>query len=568
MRLLSCLFCLFTLAAYGQNTNYYSEGKSDPEALRGLIKERGYQALSEFDTVSIDPVLIYAIYFKNNKMGLLDHTGKEITPAVYDRIPGLDKSRYENQNIYHKFWTVVKNKRFGLIDRAGKIVFDTKYRNIVYVKTMSGKRFVDRFYEAWDDDGRIEIINTSGIIEKVVQNVGVFDEPEEVYPMENYNYNEYPVYEMENSKQTGKYGQLWQRNFPPYFVFKNIKLKKFGLMNVATGDTLIPFIYDWIGINKYFDVQLMVMDSARFNAGYYTRKELHGLADTNGNILFEPVYKKIDRIDRVFQVVNHQDNMALYSLDGKALSAFIYGPQMHGRNGDYMVLRKGLRWGLVTMQGKAVTPFDYDGFSFISVFDSPTPIIIVGREWKEAIMDHSGKLLCPFTYSRIIPEVNVQAGGSGTIKLETYFIARRPNQYYFIASGIHDVKNSLRYGIMDTNYNELVPCQYSHMIKCNNPSFAIVRKDSLWGILNIETNTYLVEPEIEHAPKEMNPSCFLYRINGKYRVLNEGGKIVVPFIEEKEFNIELTFNGLAKVTRHDGYTVYYDFLGNRVLVGE
>ena len=90
-------FILFTIIlTFGQSIaqkpfKINSEGELSKSQYEKLLKSKGYDAVSNFDTVNVNPLLIYAVYVKKGKLGILDHTGKEITEAKYDRIWGLQK---------------------------------------------------------------------------------------------------------------------------------------------------------------------------------------------------------------------------------------------------------------------------------------------------------------------------------------------------------------------------------------------------------------------------------------------------------------------------------------------
>lgn len=569
MRILSFLLCLLSLSAYGQNSKYYSDGKTNDDEVQQLIKAKGYQALSGFDTVSIDPVLIYAIYFKNNKMGLLSHTGKEITPAIYESFPGLENTSGSNQFSYHKHWTVKREGKYGMVNLLGKEVVPPKFINITYIQSVNEQSgwYIDEYYLAQISDEAMITISTLGEMGDIPDEAEydeVNDDMLDIYT------HEVPDYLVEkNEADYPDYGQVWHSTNYPYVVYKNLTLEKCGLMNVETGDTLIPFIYDGMSVNYTYDVQLNIWDSTT-GQGRYKRivKQRHGMADTNGRILFEPIYQSVYRFNDVYQVVDMNNKMALYSLSRRALGGFIYGPEMGSGNGTYMVLQKGEKWGLVNMEGEAVTTFEYDGFSFPAYHDLPTSIIIVQKEGKVAVMDFSSAtILTPFTYSQIIPECNVESGGFG-IHEAFRFISNRRNLYFFVARVKMNLSgpNLTQYGIMDTNYRELIPCQFDQMIKCYERSLVIVRKDNHWGILNLNTKEYLVPFLLTSQPEEVNYRYFLYSKEGKYGMIDYSGNVVIPFVEEQAFRREYYYTGLTRVYRYDGYAAYYDGMGNRVEV--
>ncbi|MFZ4058940.1 MAG: WG repeat-containing protein, partial [Ferruginibacter sp.] len=100
-----------------------------------IKKSRQYEALSRFDTVSKKPLLVYAIYVKNNKLGIVNHLGVEVTPALYDDISGLNISYTTVMFGFHNHYPVVIDKKYGLITNTGKVILPVKYNYITYEKS-------------------------------------------------------------------------------------------------------------------------------------------------------------------------------------------------------------------------------------------------------------------------------------------------------------------------------------------------------------------------------------------------------------------------------------------------
>ena len=81
--------CTLAFTARGQQPFRINDlGEVTDPGFPAFIRQHQYQAVSGFDTVSKKPLLIYALYVRDNKLGILDNSGHEVTPAVYDKIDG------------------------------------------------------------------------------------------------------------------------------------------------------------------------------------------------------------------------------------------------------------------------------------------------------------------------------------------------------------------------------------------------------------------------------------------------------------------------------------------------
>jgi len=172
------------------------------------------------------------------KWGIIDKTGKEIIPLIYDWIYGfyygnelaeveldgryglLNKSGtlvlpaiYEWVNLYHDFGTIFIDEKHGLIDKAGKVIIQPEYEWI----------------DGWNNVDGVIIMGKdkkSGLMEyatgKVVMQPGIYDY----------------LWWIGNSFAVGVTGQ-WPND-------------KYGMVNKA-GETVLPAEYDYIG---YFSEDL------------------------------------------------------------------------------------------------------------------------------------------------------------------------------------------------------------------------------------------------------------------------------------------------------------------------
>lgn len=83
-----------------------------------LKKEKGYDGIGKFDTISLNPLLIYAGTVKDNKLGVIDLYGKEILKNEYKQIRGIYNT-WTGLPGYHDHFLLQNEKGWAISDYYG-----------------------------------------------------------------------------------------------------------------------------------------------------------------------------------------------------------------------------------------------------------------------------------------------------------------------------------------------------------------------------------------------------------------------------------------------------------------
>ena len=153
--------CFYIHAQYNFDVDHLGEITNNLEYER-LMTDREYQVLSAFDTISKLPLKVYAVAGRNNKFGIIDTNGEEITPIIYDDI-WLDyvdiklNSKQDSKTTYSII--AVKHERFGLLDLHGNEITDFKYK-FMDRNQLNGKNI----FVAWDKNINVFNFDSKGTI--------------------------------------------------------------------------------------------------------------------------------------------------------------------------------------------------------------------------------------------------------------------------------------------------------------------------------------------------------------------------------------------------------------------
>lgn len=213
-----------------------------------------------------------------------------------------------------------------------------------------------------------------------------------------------------------------------------------------------------------------------------------GLINKNGKLVVPCEYKEIfvyveDKYIRATQ----SGNSAIYNLNGDVL--------LHGdfddikswwnmKNG-YCEVKKNGKYGVVNREGKLIIPCEFDGISY---YNAKEGLCGVAIKSKNGVYDvKNNKLVVPCQYGHV--------------------------KYYYVhlGHGYVVINDEKKYGFVNNQAKEAVPCTYSY--------------------LRTQKTPYLIAAKGGNRPSDVSPSpqsdCEVE--NGQWGVLDLDGNEVVPF---------------------------------------
>jgi len=426
------------------------------------------------------------LYYRDKKWGLIDSTGVEITPPLYDEAnPTIAENIIAQQN-----------NKWGMINNRGKMLLPFEYDEIrldrasllsgynsLAIKSenqydMTGINLSDYYYFLVKKGSKYGMMskNLKMILPVEYDKIGL-----QGYTSTAYN-NTVNTNIMVMKDNKWGYANLAGKLITPLkydemdgmrYNLTQVKLNnKLGLVN-SVGKEIAPCIYESISINS---LPLIVVRKSGF----------YGLIDHKGKIVKQTIYKNI------------RNDM----LNGKVIYRINYQGKM----------------GIVDKTGKQIFPFLYDNVEKVPS-NKPSLHFMVSNKTLYGITDSVGKVIVPLLYVHIA----IIDNAFGTSK--TYYM-------------VTDTKT----GIVDDKGKQVIPCLYQRLDVFGNKLIA-ARKDNHYGLINLtgDSVTAFIYDQLYQRG-----AGYVFGLNHKYGILNlEGKEIIAPvydFIPE-------AFNNVFFVTR-------------------
>lgn len=294
----------------------------------------------------------------DGKKGIVDYSGREVLPVEFDKI---------SIQGWSTAFQVVKDGKYGWYTQTGRELIP-----VIYDKLEDFGSFQPKYKGLFKAsiDGKSGIIDTNGI----------------VVPIE--------------------YDRLWSIYDGRYFVVTQDE--KLGLYDTK-GTLVLPAKYDWISQSKAVDVEtlLLVKDGLH---GYYI----------NQDTIIEPQFKIIEHIHNrdLLKMRNRGANSymraqntkgkwgVINEFNGKIIVPFKYDeiPQMvDARSGNFFIVRKKSKYGLVSDKGKTSVPLIYSSlnghYTMWDVFGNDSTFYLVARKkGRVGAINYFNETQIPFEY--------------------------------------------------------------------------------------------------------------------------------------------------------------------------
>ncbi|CAM3478500.1 WG repeat-containing protein [Flavobacterium longum] len=528
---------LLAVPGYAQKTfPLNGRGEVTDNSLDKIIKSRGYDVVSAFDTVWKKPVLIYAEYVKDGKFGIIDHTGKEITKPIYDEIVGLNRGITPNLFAYPAHYTVKENGKYGMITRTGKVLIPSVHKYLYY-------RTKDSLVEV-TEEGEEYTMNLKG---KRVEAKPEYEEqqpqydrrPDKVLSPDGKTYSLYDAYSRKESV-VPNLGTVVQ-NLVDAVVFKDANGKT-GLYHVRQKKLVIPFEYEEIkyGFKGYFQVK---------------KDKKWGVMDSIGAVTIPLQYEYIGLTSAGYSAYADK-KYTMYGENGKKLSDLSFDKYSYlGANG--MILSVNGKYGLMGKDGKTLAPFEHDEMTVPEDHDLPFTIIVARKNGKLGVLDFSGKIWSDFTYDMVLPE-SLLFSDSRTMTPVFNGYANQPNRFHFVQVGQH-------YGIVDNEFKTIIEPTYDYFLKSPDRSVLLAKKKGKWGMIDLSEKV-IIPFEYDYQPEYKDGNYQLSK-DRKIGIVNRDGKPLLPFGGTRDLDSDFIYKGLWRMTDYQDRTFFFlDYAGRKSAV--
>lgn len=452
-------------------------------------------------------------YKKENKYGIINFEGKQITKAIYDEIDSF--SNREGQLL------VKQGDKYGIINIKGNKIVDIQYNQIVsdnYYKQQGGYKYSGYIIGIKTNEGyRYGYLNYDGKeILKCQYNelsriIDIEDEKDLCLICAKdgrYGLNRNGINIIANEYQSIRYDKTTNN-----VVVE--KSKKYGVSNL-NGKIIIPLDYIQIDINGMY---------------LYAKKEQGTIVfDKDGkevNMSADSVKLQVENEEYIINI-NSIEGMTLYGVtnkDGRTLikSEYTYIEYLYDKY--FIACGKDGKLGILDDKGNINLELKYD--SIQRVQDTKIIQAVKGQNNVTELYSNSFKKICE------IENINIE-------KINNYLkVFNEKELYYFNQDGKEVQTNNVypdntifasknkdgKWGFIDKNNNNVVDYTYDRVTEVNKYGFAGVQKDGMWGVVN-QDGKIIVQPKYT-IPNEIEPQF----IKNFYKVTYGFGEVYYKNME-------------------------------------
>lgn len=484
---------------YNQDTKEYATVVYNGKKEEILSNYNNVQAVAIFTNINSTPYERSVLTYKENgKYGLIDLQGKEITKPIYDEISSI--------NYKEGTFLVKQNEQEGIINMKGKTIIKCEYESVTsdnyYNEDQNNEKAGFIVSKKTDDGYRYGYINYRG--SKIVK--PIFTQLERVT-------------EISDDKNI-------------YFIaFKDGQA---GLLK--NNKEIVNYEYEDIQYNVLSDVFII------------QRNGKYGSTTREGKTILYPEYSSVYTGGIYINAV--KDNVIeVFDLQGNKIGTDINSKIKTENSNYYITIDKNNIYKVVDANENVIINNDYNYMEYL-----PGDYFIVARDSKNGVVDINGKSVIELKYDSIsrINETNIlQAETNKSIELynlnmkkittmsnatikevkddKEYILLFSENDFKYLDKDGNILKaqelfkeNNLfaknvngKWGFVDKNGNLKVQNKYEVVTDFNKYGFAGIKKDGKWGVIDQEG--HIVQEPIYEL--KWNMPEFIgkyYRVNAWY----------------------------------------------------
>ncbi len=415
-----------------------------------------------------------SLFKEGDKYGYIDKKGVKVVPAKYSWGKMFTNGFAEVQN----------NMMTGIIDETGKEIIPTIYDRVEIVKNGKTVYFEITKGDIRDPGSSRGITNTKGelLIPLGEDNFTIYSSSiDNIFLVESKSKKGYQLYELGK----GLYGQRFE-DFSGLFneglmcVKKKYRDNKYGFINTA-GELVIPFKYSsgrfYGGVVNVSDEKLGSIALDKTGAivarkydktlntfeglTQYSLNGLIGFIDVQGNYITQPEYNKVNDFKEGMAVVKKGNKYGALNTAGTLAVPLQYDDIANFSEGVAKV-EVNKKCGYVDMQGKEIIPVECDVCG--TFIDGLAP---VQKQGKFGFINREGKTVIPFIYesatnfSEEVAFVKLN-GLYGLINTSgMVLISPRFTEAKSFAEGLAAVKDGDSWGFIDHAGNVVLPFKYT-----------------------------------------------------------------------------------------------------------
>jgi WG containing repeat len=428
-----------------------------------------------------------------NLMGLIDSLGNLRINFSYQQIYPAGNNLL-----------VMKNDKWGIIDKNENIIVPLQYEEVVYeneeLLMLKQQSKITTLY----------LIKTTESIP-----VDDYDELQGIDQQE-----EKKLIQIKKGGKIGLMGADYKVVTPPIYdicesnYYSQPKLarvaanKKWGYINPATGKVIIPLIYEHAEPFEENSIALVQQEGE------------WQCIDSLGNSLspcsLTPVWREKKPIgkNKGWIIKDDRGYYGIMNNDEQVVLPLIYRSIWQGTNEDFLrIFLNDKQCGLADESGKELLPCVYDRINNFSEYG----VAIVMKDDLMGLINKRFQLIAPCAYSS--------------------FLYTNHQLLVFSKNG--------KYGAMDSKGKTVITAVYDHLWTFNEAGYAQAMKDSLYGIIDLQQQE-IVPIKYKTLSSEFINNRVWFGQNKKIGFLAAGGAVAIPAVYDYANNFDQPITSVRK----------------------
>ncbi len=254
-----------------------------------------------------------------------------------------------------------------------------------------------------------------------------------------------------------------------------------------------------------------------------------GYVNRLGTMVIPPKYEEAIKFVKNRAIVKDAGSYFLIDLAGKKVCKLPGQPGTY-REGSFIHVKKGEKWGCADLTGKLVTPFKWDAVGAATgrgLFSEGLAPVLLGEKW--GYINQQGKLVIPCKWDLVgdfsegLAYIEGQGKWGFIDKTGKVVIKAREMKKRF-SEGLASVKRKDKWGFVNQQGRLVVPCKYDSVRKFSE-GLAAVKLGNKWGYVNQQAK--LVIPcKYEIAGNFSNGHAIVVEKPGKTLFIDKTGKTI------------------------------------------
>jgi tetratricopeptide (TPR) repeat protein len=322
-----------------------------------------------------------------------------------------------------------------------------------------------------------------------------------------------------------------------------------GLIN-AEGKEVLPFEYLGIYRVKCPNILYVLAVQDKTKSPFSVDPNLSGLADSTGRIILPCEYSNFKSVGNLFtfkkRLNENSTGLGIINNKGQIIvppSAENYPEPTFTNVAERVAYEKDgvLKYGAIGKSGEVVIPFEYK-----NLFINSDLIVATDFNSKCHLFSLSGKILSNEVYDEYTNKGATTELSDNAVKLKKEgkwgFFNKNgmivPCEYDIIPDdfryGFISVLINNRFGLVNRQGKCVVPCMYDIAFYYEKAKYLFVRKDKFTGYYSLD-GKIILPCEFSSLPESSVNGSFIFRKDNKIGMVDTTGVQKVPFVLDEKF---------------------------------